>query len=841
MANRIPKTPAMHRKSEAARRANQIIRGRTLLLMLVLGVLTFLVLIWKLYDLQINQHEEMLARAVSQQTREVSITASRGTIYDKNRNILASSTTAETVYVDPLRIDAFVKNQIQAQDEAAAKALEKGQTYTRRPIRDQSYIAQGLARILDMDQESIEKKMENVEAEYVILRKKTEKDMADEVRRFINGEIDPEGNEIPKKEQRSLVGVHLEPDSKRYYPYNAMAANVLGFVNAENKGGVGLESKYEDDLSGAAGMTISAKNNRNQPMLFDYEQYFDAENGSDLMLTLDINVQIALEKGIESMLSKFDAANGGTGIVMDVNSGAIVGMASYPNYDSNQPGVLNDEKLKAKLERQLEDIEKNRDQYEAQDAAEAAAKAEAGIEDDGEKKVSAYEKAVAKAKDDARQSQWRNKCIDSRYEPGSTFKPITLAAALEEGVINMNTTFECSGSIMVKGWDKPINCSRSSGHGHQILKEAVGNSCNPAFIRIGQAVGTSKYYEYLKSFGLMEKTGVDMIGEVHGSFAGEKEFNSNLVSLASYSFGQTFTVTPLELIRAQAACINGGYLYQPYIVEQVLDSDGSVLRQHESAPIRQVISEETSAKVRECLEYVVAEGTGRNGQVSGYRIGGKTGTADKTGTRTASNPKGDIVVSFMCFAPADDPQYIMLITMDTPSRTTGTFPSGGQMVAPTASQIMSEILPVLGVEPDYTAAQLAGADVAVPNVVGETLETAKARLENSGFTFRTVGSGTEITAQTPEGGAIVPNNASIVVYLGEEKSDEPRAVPNVIGMTAAEANQALTNAGFIMRVAGATSTGSGNVRAISQDREQGQELPPGTVITVRFGDSSVRD
>ena len=603
---------------------------------------------------------------------------------------------------------------------------------------------------------------------------------------------------------------------------------------------MGLEVKYNGDLSGTAGMTVSAQNNKGQPMLFQYEQYFDAENGSDLVLTLDINVQIALEKGIESMLSKFDAANGGTGIVMEVKTGAIRGMASYPNYDSNQSGVLYDEKLKAKLEKQLEDIEKNRAQYEAQDAAKAAARAEAGVEaPEGE--ISSYEAAVSKAKDDARQSQWRNKCIDSTYEPGSTFKPITLAAALEEGVINMNSTYECSGSIMVKGWDKPFYCSRQSGHGHQTLKQAVGNSCNPAFIRIGQTLGTTKFYEYLKSFGLMEKTGVDMIGEAQGIFADEKDFSSNIVSLSSYAFGQTFNVTPLELIRAQAACINGGYLYEPYVVEQVLDGEGNVLKQHEPKCLRQVVSEETSAKVRECLEYVVAEGTGKNGQVNGYRIGGKTGTADKTGTKTASNPKGDIVVSFMCFAPADDPEYIMLITMDTPSRTTGTFPSGGQMVAPTASQIMGEILPVLGVEPDYTADQLAGADAAVPHVVGESLETAKSRLENAGFAFRTVGSGAEVTGQTPEGGAIVPNNASILLYLGEEKNDALRTVPNVVGLTAAEANQSLTNAGLIMRVTGTTSTDSGNVKAISQDRPEGTELAPGSVVTVRFGDSSVLD
>ncbi len=821
MAKRSPKISFPHRKSESARRANQIIRGRTLLMMLLLGMGTFLLLFWRLYDLQIHQYKEMQARAVHQQTREVSVNASRGTIYDKNHNILASSTTAEKVILDPLRINQFVQAQEKAQDEAAVKALEKGETYTRRPVLDQSYIARGLSRILNIEQEKIEKKLENTKSAYDVLTRKVEKETADEIRKFVNGQIDEEGREVPEGERRTLTGVHLYPDSKRYYPYNAMAANVLGFVNIDNEGGVGLEAKYDGDLSGTAGMTVSAQNNKGQPLLFQYEQYFDAENGSDLVLTLDINVQIALEKGMESMLSKFDAANGGTGIVMNVNSGAVVGMASYPNYDSNQSGVLYDEKLKSKLEQQLADMEKNQANYSTEEE---------------------YEEAVSKLETETLHSQWRNKCIDSTYEPGSTFKPITLAAALEEGVINMNTTFDCSGSVMVKGWDKPFNCSRAApGHGHQDLKTAVGNSCNPAFIKIGQAVGTSTYYEYLKSFGLMEKTNVDMIGEVQGIFAGEKNFNSNLVSLASYSFGQTFNVTPLELIRAQAACINGGYLYEPYVVEQVLDSDGSVLKQHEAKCIRQVVSEETSAKVRECLEYVVASGTGKNGQVAGYRIGGKTGTADKTGTRTAANPKGDIVVSFMCFAPADDPEYIMLITMDTPSRTTGTYPSGGNMVAPTASQIMSEILPVLGVEPDYTAEQLAGADAAVPNVVGMDMESARAKLENAGFTFRTVGNGGEVTAQTPEGGAIVPNNAAIVLYLGEEKNDALRTVPDVTGKTAAEANQALTNAGLIMRVTGATSTGSGNVKAISQDRAAGMELAPGSVVTVRFGDSSVRD
>ena len=351
---------------------------------------------------------------------------------------------------------------------------------------------------------------------------------------------------------------------------------------------------------------------------------------------------------------------------------------------------------------------------------------------------------------------------------------------------------------------------------------------------MGLKIGTETYYKYLKSFGLMEKTGVDMIGEVAGIFADEERFNSNVVSLASYAFGQTFNVTPLELIRAQAATINGGYLYTPYVVEQVLDDSGAVVEQHESVPVRQVISEETSAKVRECLEWVVSNGGGRNGQVAGYRIGGKTGTADKTGTN-------DVVVSFMCFAPADDPQIIMLLTMDTPSRTTGTAVFGGTMVAPAASSIMSEVLPYLGIEPEYTAEELAGADITVPNVVGMTLEDAKTRLSNAGFACTTVGDGATVTDQTPAGGAIVPNNASIILYLGAEKPDTPCTVPNVAGKSASEANKALTNAGLIMRASGATTSSSGNVHAITQDVSAGTQVPAGTVVTVQFGDNSVLD
>ena len=801
------------RKSEAARRANQVIRSRTLLMMVLLGIVTFLLLFWKLYDLQINQHDELQEKAVAQQTRSTVVTASRGTIYDRNGLPLAISATAETVCVSPKDIVEYVEEQREKQEAAAAKAEEKGEAYIPGQVRDETYIARGLERLLGVDQETILKKMERTFSQYEMVKKKVDQEVANDVRRFINGEIDDEGNEVPEDQRVKLRGVWMQPDAKRYYPYGSLAANVIGFVDGDNQGGVGLEAKYNSVLSGTAGLTVTAKNAAGSDLLYQYEQYYDAENGKNLVLTLDSNIQYYLEKGIESMADKFDAANGATGIVMDVNTGAILAMASYPNYDLNDYGTVYDEKLQAKLDSTLAALEQNKGSYTTEED---------------------YQAAVSKAASNILNTQWRNKCIDSTYEPGSTFKPLTLAAALEEGVVNMNTTFTCTGSIKVQGWSKPIGCSRRSGHGTQTLEVATGNSCNPAFITMGLKIGTDRYYDYLESFGLMEPTGVDMIGEVSGIFSSRAQFNTNVVSLASYAFGQTFNVTPLALIRAQAACINGGYLYTPYVVDQILDDDGNIVSQHDSTPVRQVISEETSAKVRQCLEYVVAQGTGKNGQVAGYRIGGKTGTADKTGT-------GDVVVSFMCFAPADDPQVIMLITMDTPSRTTGTYVSGGNMVAPTASQVMGEILPYLGIEPDYTADQLVGADATVPNVVGKTAEEAKAKLESVGFAYKTVGSGDTVTDQTPAGGAIIPNNATVILYLGAEKSSELCTVPNVVGRTASEANQALTNAGLIMKVTGATSTSSGNVHAISQSVPEGTQVEAGSVITVRFGDSSVLD
>ena len=745
-----------NRKNENVRRANRIIQTRSFVLMILMGVVMFVLLFFRLFDLQITRHEELQGKAVNQQTRRTVVTANRGTIYDAGGNILAISSSAETIILSPLEIDNAVND------------TEDPVSWTKESL------AAGLAEILGKDASAIRKRMDNVKSQYEVIQLRADEDTAAKVRSYVD--------------ENKIAGVHLVADTKRYYPYGSLAAQVIGFVGDENTGLYGLEAYYEKELEGQSGLVISSKDQAENDMLYTYEQYFAAKNGSDLTLTLDTTIQYYLEKGIESMVDKFSAANGASGIVMDAKTGGVLAMASYPNYDLNDFLTVSDQTLQERIER-------------------------------GESTVA-----------DMQLLQWRNKALNDTYEPGSTFKILTLSAALEEGVVDKTTTVNCGGSVNISGYT--IHCSNKNGHGLQTLVQSVGNSCNPAFINYGLRIGNEKFYEYMRSFGLMNTTGIDLGGEAVGVFAADSSFTQ--LDLACYAFGQNYTVTPLALIAAQAACINGGYLHTPYLVERITDSDGNVTYRHDDTPVRQVISEQTSATVRECLEYVVASGTGKNGQVAGYRIGGKTGTADKGQT-------GDVVVSFLCFAPADDPQVIMLITMDTPSRATGTYVSGGNMVAPTASTVMAEILPYLGVEPSYSAEELLGMDTTVPNVIGMSVEEAKAKLKDRALSYKIVGDGETITDQMPAGGAIIPGKSSVILYAGEEKSTGKCVVPHLIGKTPSEANTTATAAGLLIRFSGTTGSESSSVRVLSQSIDEGTEVEAGTVITVQLGDTSVTD
>ena len=745
-----------NRKSESIRRANRIIQTRSFVLMILMGVVMFVLLFFRLFDLQITRHEELQSKAVNQQTRRTVVTASRGTIYDTAGNILAISSSAETIILSPLEINNALND------------TENPVTWTK------DSLAAGLAEILGKDAASIRKRMDNVKSQYELIQLRADEEVAAKVRAYV--------------EENKISGVHLVADTKRYYPYGSLAAQVIGFVGDDNTGLYGLEAYYEEELEGQSGLVISAKDQAENDMLYTYEQYFAAKNGSDLTLTLDTTIQYYLEKGLEAMTDKFSAANGASGIVMNAKTGGIMAMASYPNYDLNDFLTVSDQTLQERIER-------------------------------GENTLAEMQLL-----------QWRNKALNDTYEPGSTFKILTLSAALEEGVVDKTTTVNCGGSVTISGYT--IHCSNKNGHGLQTLVQSVGNSCNPAFINYGLRIGSEKFYEYMRSFGLMNTTGIDLGGEAVGVFAADSSFTQ--LDLACYAFGQNFTVTPLALIAAQAACVNGGYLHTPYLVERITDSDGNVTYRHDSTPVRQVISEQTSATVRECLEYVVASGTGKNGQVAGYRIGGKTGTADKGQT-------GDVVVSFLCFAPADDPQVIMLITMDTPSRATGTYVSGGNMVAPTASTVMAEILPYLGIEPSYSAEELLGMDTTVPNVIGSTVEQAKEKLKERALSYKIVGDGDAITDQTPAGGAIIPGKSTVILYASAAKPTDKCVVPHLLGKTPSEANTAATAAGLLIRFSGTTGSESSSIRVLSQSIDEGTEVDAGTVITVQLGDTSVTD
>ena len=742
----------INRKSEKVRRANRIIQNRTMILMAVLGVLVFLILVIKLFSLQILRHDELEAKALDQQTRSTEVAATRGTIYDRNGNIMAISATAETVFLSPLEMDRALSDK----DNPVAWTKDS--------------VAQKLSEILEINKEGILKKMERTDSQYEVLKLRVEEDVADQIRTFINDE--------------GVVGVYMVTDAKRYYPYATLASQIIGFVGTDNYGLYGLEGRYNDVLDGETGLVVSTKDPTGSDMLYGYEQYYKAQNGSDIVLTLDATVQYYVEKALSEMVTSTEA-QGATGIVMDVETGAVLAMASSPTYDLNDPSAVYESRL-------------------------------ASLVKDGQLDLA-----------DAQLRQWRNRAINDTYEPGSTFKVLTLAAALEEGVIDENTTFDCTGSIHVL--DATIHCSNRAGHGHQTLEQTAGNSCNPAFITYGLRLGTEKFYRYMKDFGLVNGSGIDLEGEALGIFAPQE--TASELDLACYAFGQNFNTTPVALISAQAACINGGYLHTPYVVERVVDSEGNVLSSHDSTPVRQVVSEETSALVRQCLEYVVSSGTGRNGQVHGYRIGGKTGTADKGNT-------GEVVLSFMCFAPADDPKYIMLLTLDSP---TGEGRGGGGTVAPYASRIMGEILPYLGVEPSYSAEELLGSDTTVNYVIGMTVADAEEKLKSKGFSVKVVGDGDTVTDQTPEGGTVIPGKSRVILYAGSEKPDTLCTVPSLVGLSPSEANMAVSSAGLLLRFTGTTDSGSGSVRVINQSEAAGAQVEAGTVISVQLSDSGVTD
>lgn len=771
-SGRNPEVPVTH------------VRKGIFAMMICLGILSFCAVAGMLVKLMLIDHNKYEEKAIRNQTRTTSVTASRGTIYDRNMNVLAASSSVENIFLDPLELE---QNKV-----------------------DVDALSNALARILDLDASWIKEQAADVKYRYKMLKRRQTQEICDQVREYISA--------------NKIIGVHLEPDSMRYYPYGTLAAQLLGFTNTENVGSEGLESYYNSYLEGTAGAVITTKGNNETEMLYSYEKYYQASDGDSVVLTIDTTVQYYLEKQLQDAVDRYDVKNGAFGIVFDVNSGDIVAMSTLGSYDPNQYLEIYDTEKNDELTQLYE---------EAAKLPEGSAERTAAFE--------AYNNAVAAA----RLKQWRNRCVSDGYEPGSTFKIITLASALDSGAVTLNDHFYCGGSEKFEGRSQTLSCWRLAGHGAETTAEALQNSCNIAFAHIGLQMGGDTMYDYCRAFGLMEKTGIDLPGESSGLFHSRERLADNANYGTSYlistSFGQTVKPTPIQLVRAIAAVVNGGYLLEPHVVSEVVDSDGNVVQKNSRTVVRQVISEETSKTMCQLIESVVTEGTAKNAQVVGYRIGGKTGTAEKTDQRDENGSlTRDKIVSFVGIAPMDDPKYVVLVALDTPSSSSGYYISGGQMGAPTVAAIFEDILPYLGVEGEYSAEDMSRVAVRMPNVVGLTEEEANKRLEENYLNYRIIGDGDKIVSQIPAHGRELPGNSTVLLYTDDSMPTDQVTVPNLAGLTVAQANQVLADCGLYMQAKGVDSSAS-YVIAAQQDIDPGVQVARGTMIVVTFIDTTATD
>ena len=802
MARKIIRLPRTKEQKQANReqnqRANRTILRRTLVLMVLCGVIAFVPLIGTLYHLMITEHDYYNEKAIKNQTRSTNLTATRGVIYDANMNVLASSSTVETVFIDPNEIAEQMKQPENSN------------------LLDQ--IARGLGEILDVEPSFVYEQAADKQYRYKVIKRKISEELADEVRAFIS--------------ENSITGVYLETDLKRYYPNSSLAAQALGFVSSDNNGSEGLEAYYNEELSGTAGKVVTSKGNYGSEMLYTYEKYYDASDGSSLITTIDSTVQAYVEKNLQNAIDKYDIKNGAFCIVMDVNTGEIKAMATLGSYDPNNYLEIYDDTTALLLENE---------RAAALALPEASAAYEAAIE--------TYKQDVAAA----RMAQWRNRCVSDGYEPGSTFKLITLASALDSGAVTLNDSFYCGGQEKFTGREQILNCWKSAGHGAQTTAQALGNSCNIAFGHIGLRMGGDTFYDYLKSFGVMEKTGVDLPGEASGLFYERKYLNDPANYGTSYlitsSFGQSFRITPMQLVRAVAAIVNGGYVLEPYIVSEVVDADGNTVEKNEKTVLRQVISQQTSETMRTLMEQVVTEGTASAARTPGYRVGGKTGTSEKLDEYDENGQQvKDKIVSFVGVAPIDDPKYVVLVALDTPAYSEnsekytvhGMYISGGLMAAPTVRDIFLDILPYLGVEPDYGSEDIRGVNFTVPDVIGMDETEAGELLAEKTITYRVVGTGSVVTDQLPVAGSQVPGNSQIILYMGAEKQATRVEVPDFIGCSVADVNYLASNAGLYVQAKGTDRTDV-YVLAAYQDIHPGTEVDRGTTITVEFSSTGASD
>lgn len=752
----------------------------------VLGLMTVFcaAVIVRLFVVSVVDNSKYEGMANNYHFGTMTLSANRGAIYDANGTALAWSATVYNIYIDPTLYREEMKSIEDANDKKKSAAEEENETADNLVDVDQlkTSITNFLSEKLGLKTEEVEASFEK-DGRYYVLQTQVEKNVTDEITAYF--------------EKLNLSFIGTEATTRRYYPQNELAAAVIGFTNGDGDGQYGLEYQYDDYLSGVDGRVISAQAANGEEMPYRYSTTYDAEDGDSLYLTLDTTIQYYLEKSLAEMVEKFEVKERACGVIMNPKTGAVYAMATYPTFDLNNPSEI----------------------YDAKTAQELAALPE-----------SEYSTAYATA----RETQWKNKVISEISYPGSTFKIVTMADAFEENLINMETdSFYCSGQVQVA--DATIRCSNTAGHGAQTFTQALTNSCNPAFIEIGQRIGIDKFSYYFEGFGLAEKTGIDLPGEaVSYSVTGD---DMTIVDLASAAYGQCNKVTAMELVTAYSAAINGGYMVTPHVVDHVVDSNGNIVLQNETEVKRQIVSEETSDIVREQLEAVVNNNPSHNAYIQGYRIGGKSGTAEKLDTSTADDRQH--VASYCCFAPADDPEVIMLIMADEPNMEIGYY--GSQVVVPYARDIMEEILPAMGFYPEYSDGEDTDSTVTVPYLQSADITSAESTLAQLGLTYEVVGDGTTVASQSPSTGTSVTKGGKVILYteVGGNSGDTIE-VPNLVGMTAAEVNETMTYYDLNYAIVGSSASESGALVQY-QSEEAGTVVPRGTAITLTLSVSQQSD
>lgn len=732
--------------------SKNFIHTKKLKTVLIVTLLILILLLGRIGFLQFVQGNELKELAYQQQTINQIISPKRGNIYDRTgTTALAISAQVDTITINPSKIKAKT-------DEDTIKLKE--------------LVSKGLSEIFELNYDEVFQKVtSNSQVETII--KKVEKEKVNQLKTWM------EENDIK-------VGINIDEDTKRYYPYGTVASNVLGFCGNDNQGLAGLEYTWDSVLTGTPGKVVSSKGSDQEEIPNTEETYISAENGSDLYLTIDFNIQTIIEKYLKQAVDENDCSRGGNVIVMDPKTGDILAMASYPDYDLNIPYTPNSTLALT------------------------------------------YDSLTAEEKNESLHRMWANKSVAETYEPGSTFKIITSAVALEENI----TETDIAGDFTCKGYEEfedsyskkitTIKCWRTTPHGVQTLRQALCNSCNPAFMQLGARIGTTTLYKYYDAFGLFDSTGSGLYGEQSSIF--HQIDTVGPVELATMSFGQRLNITPLQMITAISCVANDGVLMKPRIVKQVTNTDTGAISEVETTEIRQVISKETAAEVKSMMESVVTDGTGKHAAVTGYTVGGKTGTSEPL----ESNKEEGYVASYVAISPVEDTQVVLLLTLYDPQ---GESYQGGQVAGPVVSQMLTEILPYLSVPSDNTVTNNTASSnlITVPDIRNKTVTEAEKVLKDVGLTVKTYVDGDSNTIlveeQMPKPGSLLSKNSIVILYGQGSTASTSVAVPDLKGMSASQATNALKLKNLNINI-----EGTGTV--ITQDYSKDEQVQEGTIIRV---------